>query len=82
MKCSACNAENKDTAKNCKRCGSPLNVTPVWSPTWQWHVKTLGIIYAVLIIVYFFVNWFLGPYLRDIPADVTPWLPEAQKIHK
>lgn len=82
MKCPSCNFDNKETAKNCKKCGTVLNVVPMWSPTWQWHAKTLGIIYAALIVVYFLLNWFLRPYLRDIPPEVTPWLKEAQKIHK
>ncbi len=82
MKCPACSVENKDNAKNCKKCGSALNVTPLWAPTWEWHGKTLGVIYASLIVVYFLLNWMLRPYLRDIPPEVTPWLKSAQQIHK
>lgn len=82
MKCPSCNVENKDTAKNCKKCGAVLNVQPMWSPTRQWHIKTLGIIYVSLIVVYFLLNWILKPYMRNIPPEVTPWLKKAQKIHK
>ena len=82
MRCPACNVENKEGARNCKKCGAILRVEPIWSPTWQWHLRTLGIIYGCLIVVYFFLNWWLGPYLRDIPPDVTPWLKKAGEIHK
>ncbi len=82
MKCPTCKTENKEPAKTCKKCGAMMNPQPIWSPTWQWHAKTLGMIYAGLIIVYFLLNWFLKPYLRDIPPEVTPWLKKAQSIHK
>ncbi|MBI2118061.1 MAG: zinc ribbon domain-containing protein [Elusimicrobia bacterium] len=82
MKCSNCKTENKETARNCKKCGTILNVDPIWSPTWKWHAKTLGIIYTVLIFLFFLINWFLKPYLREIPKEVTPWLQKAGEIHK
>jgi hypothetical protein len=82
MKCPSCNVDNKDTARNCKKCGMAFDVEPIWSPTWQWHAKSLGIIYACLIIAYFLLNIFLKPYLRQIPMEVTPWLKDAQTIHK
>ncbi len=82
MRCPSCKAENKDNIKNCKKCGTLLNVQPMWAPTWQWHAKALGGIYVGLVFVYFALNYLLGPYLRDIPKDVTPWLPQAQEIHK
>lgn len=82
MKCPTCKSENKDNVKSCKKCGTLLNVQSMWAPTWQWHAKALGIIYAALIVLYFGLNWFLAPYLRDIPPEVTPWLKNAQKIHK
>ncbi|MBI3013422.1 MAG: hypothetical protein HYY63_07345 [Elusimicrobia bacterium] len=82
MKCPACKTDNKDTAKNCKKCGSILMIQPMWSPTWKWHAKTLGFIYLGLIFLFFLLNWFLGPYLRQIPPEVTPWLKKSQNIHK
>jgi len=54
----------------------------MWSPTKEWHIKTLAIIYTGLIIVYFLLNWLLKPYLRQIPPDATPWLKKAGQIHK
>ena len=79
MKCQKCNTENKDFAKNCKKCGSPLVIVPVWRPTWKWHLKTLGIIYVVLVILFFAVNALFKPYLRKLPQDVTPWLKHTQQ---
>ncbi len=83
MRCTNCKTENKDSAKNCKKCGKQIvEIIPVWSPTWKWHAKTLGIIYISLIFVYFLINWLLKPYLRDLPPEVTPWLKKAGEIHK
>ncbi len=81
MKCPACNAENKDHATVCKKCGSSLQVQALYAPTKEWHIKTLSIIYGILIVLFFFLNWLLKPYMRHIPPEVTPWLPSAQKIH-
>lgn len=79
VKCPSCTTENKGKSKNCRKCGYNLTLPPLWIPSWKWHLKTLGIIYAVLVVAYFAINHFLGqlppPYdLRDIPAEVTPWL--------
>ena len=82
MKCPSCNVDNKDNAKQCKKCGGALVAQVIWSPTWQWHAKTLGIIYACLVVVFFMLNWVLKPYMRDIPPEVTPWLKKAGNIHK
>ena len=82
MKCPSCSAENKDAVVNCKKCGVPMNAQPIYAPTREWHLKTLAVIYGVLIVVFFFLNWLLKPYMRQIPSEVTPWLPSAQKIHK
>ena len=51
-----------------------LQLPPLWQPTWQWHRKTLLIVYAVLIVVFFIVKALLKPYVRQLPADITPWL--------
>ena len=83
MKCPSCSAENKENATHCKKCGTSLAVQLLWSPTWEWHAKTLGIIYACLILIFFVLNrWLLKPYLRDIPPEVTPWLAKSLNIHK
>jgi uncharacterized paraquat-inducible protein A len=80
VKCAGCGAENKDNTAHCRKCGASLIV--MWSPTRQWHIKTLAVIYACLIILYFVLNWLLKPYMREIPPEVTPWLKKAQQIHK
>jgi len=79
MQCLACQTENKEGANVCKRCGVDLNVAPLWKPTWKWHMKTLGVIYVLLIIAYFAISEFLSrvpePYrMREIPKELTPWL--------
>ena len=82
MKCPSCIAENKDAATSCKKCGSAMVLQALYAPTRESHLKMLGLIYGILIVVYFFLNWLLKPYMRQIPPEVTPWLPSAQKIHK
>jgi hypothetical protein len=74
MKCPKCQADNKDTAKNCRKCGVELAVIPIWKPDWKWHLKVLGIVYVFLIFLYFGLNILLKPYMRQIPKDITPWL--------
>jgi len=81
MKCPSCSTENKDHFTHCKKCGANLHVQAMWTPTWQWHLKTLGMIYVGLIVLYFVLNALLKPYLREIPPEVTPWLKKVQKIH-
>ena len=76
MKCPQCQVENKDLAKTCRKCGMNLQLPPLWQPTRQWHLKTLGIIYILLIAVFFVTKSLLKPYVRHLPADVTPWLHE------
>ena len=79
MKCIVCQTENKDGVKTCKKCGVDMNLELLWQPTWKWHAKSLGIIYAILIVAYFAISQFLSripePYrMREVPKDVTPWL--------
>ena len=79
MKCMNCGQENKDTAKACKKCGRDLTIPPAWFPDAQWHLRTLGVIYACLIVFYFGVSYLLRklpkPYhIRKIPIEMTPWL--------
>jgi len=79
MKCPKCGTENKDNARFCKRCKTRFDAAPVkaeviWRPDWKWHLKTLSIIYAILIVLFFAANYLLKPYMRQIPEDSTPWL--------
>ncbi|MBU2567846.1 MAG: zinc-ribbon domain-containing protein [Elusimicrobia bacterium] len=74
MRCPKCNADNKDDVKFCKKCGTPLVVKQTWKPTWKWHLKVLGIIYVVIIALFFLINWLLRDYIRELPTDITPWL--------
>jgi len=74
IKCPKCQAENKDQVKTCRKCGIDLQLPPLWQPTWSWHLKTLGIIYAVLIVLFFVAKFLLKPYVRQLPPEVTPWL--------
>lgn len=79
MKCMNCGQENKDTAKACKKCSRDLTIPPAWFPDAAWHLKTLGMIYLFLVVVYFGVTYSLQklpkPYhIRQIPPEMTPWL--------
>ncbi len=61
-------------------------ISPPWFPDAQWHARTLGIIYACLIVTYFGVSYALShlpkPYkLRRIPMEMTPWLNPSGKVH-
>jgi hypothetical protein len=86
VKCAGCGSENKDNAKVCRKCGRDMAVPPAWHPDAAWHLKTLGVIYAVLTVLYFGVTSVLSklpkPYqLRDIPIEMTPWLVPGGKVH-
>lgn len=52
VKCVKCGVELKETAKACHKCGTPVSSGVTWQPGWRWHVKTLGIIYALLAVAY------------------------------
>jgi hypothetical protein len=85
MKCQSCGQENKDTAKACKKCTRDLSIPPAWFPDARWHMKTLGVIYGILIVAYFGVSAALKtlpkPYhLRKIPIEMTPWLRSGEKF--
>ncbi|MEK6544356.1 MAG: hypothetical protein AABZ44_07990 [Elusimicrobiota bacterium] len=77
--CPNCGTAQKLKYKNCKRCGWDLSAPAAWLPDWKWHLKTLGIIYAVLIVAYFLISAWLKQLkppleIRDIPKEATPWL--------
>ncbi len=86
MKCTSCGGENKDSAKACKKCGFDFTAPVAWFPDAKWHLKTLGIIYAAVIVFYYGVSAILSkmprPYeLRHIPIEMTPWLAKGGKVH-
>jgi len=74
MKCPKCGIENKPEARICKKCGTQLIIKPVWLPTWKWHLKTLAIIFTILVILFFTFNALFKQYMRKIPTEITPWL--------
>ena len=82
MKCPKCTTENKDQAKVCRKCGLNLQLPPLWQPTWRWHLRTLGIIYALVIVFFFIVKGLLKPYVRKLPPEVTPWLHPQSVAHE
>ena len=72
--------------KSKKAAAQEALISPPWFPDARWHAKTLGIIYAALIIAYFSISHALGylpkPYhLRRIPMEMTPWLNPGGKLH-
>lgn len=79
MKCPKCQIENKEGAKSCRKCGTDLTQKPLWKPSWKWHARTLAIIYAALIVIFFALNALLKPYMRQIPKNITPWLKDIPK---
>ena len=79
MKCSKCNTENKENARGCRKCGNEFHQQQLWKPDWKWHARTLGVIYAALLVAFFLFSHILKPYMRQIPKDITPWLKEMPK---
>jgi hypothetical protein len=74
MKCPQCQTDNKELAKTCRKCGFNLQLPPLWQPTWAWHRKTLAIIFAAVVVTYFILSFWLKPFVRQLPPDITPWL--------
>ncbi|MFA5859870.1 MAG: zinc ribbon domain-containing protein [Elusimicrobiota bacterium] len=67
VKCFRCGCNtNKDNAKFCSKCGQSLTMAPAWLPDVKWHIKTLGIIYVILLIVFIVGQVLLKPYVRNI----------------
>jgi len=72
--------------KSKKAAAQQALISPPWFPDAKWHLRTLGIIYALLIVAYFGVSHVLSafpkPYnLRRIPMEMTPWLNPGGKVH-
>jgi hypothetical protein len=74
MKCPACQVDNKDQAKNCRKCGANLQLPPLWKPTWAWHGRTLLIIYGVVLVLFVVAKIKFKPYIRQLPPEITPWM--------
>lgn len=76
----------QQSKKSKKAAAQEALISPPWFPDAKWHVRTLGIIYAVLVVAYFGISHALSslpkPYhLRRIPAEMTPWLNPGGKLH-
>jgi len=72
--------------KSKKAAAQEALISPPWFPDAKWHARTLGVIYAGLVVVYFGVSYALShlpkPYkLRRIPMEMTPWLNPGGKVH-
>lgn len=72
--------------KSKKAAAQEALISPPWFPDAKWHARTLGVIYAALIVAYFSVSHALSrlpkPYhLRRIPMEMTPWLNPGGKLH-
>ncbi|PIS47761.1 MAG: hypothetical protein COT17_01815 [Elusimicrobia bacterium CG08_land_8_20_14_0_20_51_18] len=85
MKCPDCGHDNKSSSKLCKKCGKDLTLPPAWFPDTKWHLKTLSVIYLILIIGFFAASHFLHkvppPYdQRIIAPEMTPWLYPHKKV--
>jgi uncharacterized OB-fold protein len=67
MKCPKCNFVNKPNAKFCVKCGYELLLKEkIWVPDAKWYIKTIIIIYVVLIILFVVASILLKPYVRNI----------------
>ena len=45
-----------------------------WIPSLKWLLTCLGIIYIVIVLLFFLFNFLFKDYMRDIPKEITPWL--------
>jgi methionyl-tRNA synthetase len=53
-----------------------------WKPTYRWMATVAAAILAFLITVFFVLNIFLKPYMREIPLSITPWLDKSKNEAK
>ena len=58
------------------------SVNASWKPTYKWIGVTAGIILVFLIAMFFVLNILLKPYMRERPAEITPWLNKSNKEMK
>ena len=78
--------QSQQSKKSKKAAAQEALISPPWFPDAKWHVRTLMIIYSLLIVVYFGISHALSqlpkPYhLRRIPMEMTPWLNPGGKLH-
>ena len=78
--------QSQQSKKSKKAAAQEALISPPWFPDAKWHLRTLGVIYAVLIVAYFGISRALSslpkPYkLRRIPMEMTPWLNPGGKVH-
>ena len=50
-----------------------------WKPTYKWMGITAGVIFFLLVIIFFAANIVLKPYMRELPHEITPWLKAKQE---
>ena len=72
--------------KSKKAAAQEALISPPWFPDAKWHLRTLAVIYGVLIVAYLGISQALHrlpkPYrLRRIPMEMTPWLNPGGKLH-
>ncbi len=72
--------------KSKKAAAQEALISPPWFPDAKWHLRTLLLIYGVLIVAYLGISRVLSglpkPYqLRRIPMEMTPWLNPGGKLH-
>ncbi|MCL1972782.1 MAG: hypothetical protein FWG57_07340 [Endomicrobia bacterium] len=58
------------------------SVNAPWKPTYKWMGVTAGIILVLLTVSFFVLNILLKPYMRERPAEITPWLSNSKKEMK
>ena len=78
--------QSQQSKKAKKAAAQEALISPPWFPDARWHARTLALIYAALVVVYFGVSHALSrlpkPYhLRRIPMEMTPWLNPGGKVH-
>lgn len=78
--------QSQQSKKSKKAAAQEALISPPWFPDAKWHLRTLGVIYGVLIVAYFGISHALSrlpkPYhLRRIPMEMTPWLNPGGKLH-
>lgn len=56
------------------------NIVKPWQPTYKRMGITAAVIVVVLIITFFLLNIILKPYMRQRPAELTPWLDKGAEV--
>lgn len=50
-----------------------------WMPSLKWLCEIFLMIVFFVVIAFFILNFLLKPYMRNIPAEITPWLNKVVK---